>query len=104
VRLLRQWGSTPTLLGGDPVAEGLDAGAERRGLALVLLGRSSVAAGLGASVEGRGSDGSGVQCWRQHGSYGVGVEGGDDDAEGDGGVEGGDGKSGSLTVQSKISP
>jgi hypothetical protein len=52
VRLLRQWGSAPTLLGGDPAAEGLGTGVERRGLALVLLGGSPVAAGLSAGVEG----------------------------------------------------
>jgi hypothetical protein len=104
VRLLRQWGSAPTLLGGDPAAEGLGTGVERRGLALVLLGGSPVAAGLSAGVEGRGSDDSGTQHWRQRGSCGVGIEGGDDGAEGGGGAEGGSGKSGSLTVQTKISP
>jgi hypothetical protein len=64
VRLLQQWGSPLTLLGGDPAVEVLGAGAERRGLALALLGGSLVAAGLDAGVEGQGSSGSGAQCWR----------------------------------------
>jgi hypothetical protein len=75
---------------------------KRRGLALVLLGGSPVAAGLGAGVEGRGSGGSGAQRWRQCGSCGIDVEGGNDGTEGGGGVEGGDRKLGSLTVQTKI--
>jgi hypothetical protein len=86
------------------VAEGLGAGAERWGLALALLGGSPVAVGLNAGVEGRGFSGSGAHHWRQRGSYGVGVEGGNDDAEGGSGVEGGGRKSGSLTAQTKISP
>jgi hypothetical protein len=69
----------------------------------VLLGGSPVAAGLGAGVEGRGSGGSGAQRWRQRGSCGIGVEGGDNGTEGGGGVEGDDRKLGSLTVQTKIS-
>jgi hypothetical protein len=102
VELLRQWGSAPVLLGGDPAAEGLGAGTKGRGLALALLGGASVAARLDAGVEGRGSGGSGPQCWRQRGSCGFGVEGGDDSAVGDNGVEGGDGKSRSLTAKNQI--
>jgi hypothetical protein len=74
----------------------------QRGSALVLLGGAPVAAGLDADVEGRGSSGSGAQRWRQRGSCSVSVEGGDDSTEGGGGVEGGSRKSGSLTAQNQI--
>jgi hypothetical protein len=52
VGLLQQWGSTPALLGGDPVEEGFGVGAEGWGLALALLGKAPMAVGLDAGVEG----------------------------------------------------